>query len=85
MNKLITASINLSKIDKKKIIDGKTGKWLDLVIWFNDEPDQYGNNLSIQQKTERDEKRIYLGNGKLFVPKEVLTDEPESNIPDLPF
>ena len=50
MNKLMTASINLSKIDKTRIIEGKNGKYIDLVIWFNEEPDQYGNNFSIQQR-----------------------------------
>jgi hypothetical protein len=30
----MTASINLSKIDKTKIIDGKNGKYNDLVIWL---------------------------------------------------
>ena len=89
MNKLMTASINLSKIDKTKIIDGKNGKYIDLVIWFNEEPDQYGNNFSIQQKTDMGGAKIYLGNGKYYIPKEKeekrkKTDVEEKNS-DLPF
>jgi len=75
-NKLMTASINLSKIDKSKIIEGKNGKYIDLVIWFNEEPDQYGNNFSIQQKTAMGESKIYLGNGKYYVPREIQEEPP---------
>ena len=65
-----TASVNLSKIDKSKLITGKNGdKYLNIVIWDNDEPDAYGNHFSIQQKLSKEEidagmKPIYLGNGK---------------------
>jgi len=70
MAKLISASINVTKIDKTKLIDGKTGKWLPLSISLKDEADQYGNNCSIsigQSKEEREAKTeiIYLGNGKV--------------------
>jgi len=74
MNKLMTASIDVTKIDKSKLIEGRKGKYLNLLIWFNEEPDQYGNNFSIQQK---DCKGVYLGNGKYYVPKEEQTDNLE--------
>lgn len=66
---IVNASINLSKVEKSKIIDGKKGKYLPLTIFINDEVDQFGNNASIivsQTKEERDAKtpRVYLGNGK---------------------
>ena len=77
MAKLLTGSINLSKIDKTKIIStDKNGnpfengsKFLNIVVWINDEPDQYGNNASIQisqSKEERESgvKSIYIGNLK---------------------
>lgn len=70
MSKLINAKINFSKIDKDRIFKGQTGDWLDLSIWINDKPDQYGNDVSIEQKTNKDEKKIYLGNGKFYVKKE---------------
>lgn len=78
MAKLISASINLTKIPKDKIIDGKTGKWIPLTISLNDELDQFENDCSIsiqQSKEERDAKtkKVYVGNGKV-----VWTDEKES-------
>lgn len=66
MGKLIRASINLSKIKKELIFDGKTGKHLNLSIWINEEPDQYGNLVSIQQSTKEGEQKIYLGNGNFY-------------------
>ena len=68
-NKLFTGKINLSKIDKTKLFKGKKGTYLDVAIWFNELPDQYGNNLSIQQSTKKDEPNIYLGEAKFYTPK----------------
>lgn len=71
MAQLISASINLSKIDKSKIIEGKEGaKYLNIQIALNDQADNYGNTVAItinQLKEERDAKtpKIYLGNGKV--------------------
>lgn len=75
MAQLINASINLSKIDKSKIIEGKEvngvkNKYINITISINDEIDQYGNQVSIyesQSQTEREAKanRNYLGNGKV--------------------
>ncbi len=69
MARTITASINLSKIDKSKLIKGQKGTYLNLVLFVNDEPDQFNNNVAIAQsqtKEERDggAKTNYLGNGK---------------------
>lgn len=78
MNKLFIGRINLSKIDKTKIFKGKKGKYIDIAVWFSEEPDQYGNNLSIQQSTKKDEPKIYLGEAKFYVPKE-KEEAPKSN------
>ena len=70
MARLVSASINLSLIDKSKIVEGKNGaKYYDITIAFNDEKDKYGNDCTItagQTKEEREAKakKIYLGNGK---------------------
>jgi hypothetical protein len=77
MSKLLTGSIDLNKIDKTKIVStDKNGnpfengaKYLNVVVWINDEADQYGNNASIQiiqSKEEREAgaKAIYIGNLK---------------------
>ena len=70
MSKIISASIDLSKIDKSKIKAGKAGqKYYNISIILNDEKDQYGNDISVvegQTKEEREAKtkKVYLGNGK---------------------
>lgn len=74
---MLTGSIDLTKIDKKRIVStDKNGqpfqngaKYLNIVLWINDEVDQYGNIASIQEsltKEERDAglKPTYLGNLK---------------------
>lgn len=76
---MLTGAIDLNKIDKTKIVTtNKYGepfengaKYLNIVIWINDEPDQYGNDASIQvsqKKEERDQniKPTYIGNLKEF-------------------
>jgi hypothetical protein len=77
MSKLLTGSIDLSKIDKTKIVstdkNGKPfengAKYLNVVVWINDEADKYGNNASIQISQSKEEreagaKAIYIGNLK---------------------
>lgn len=70
MGKLITASINVKKIDKSMLVEGSKGTWLNLTIWINDANDRYGNDVSIEQRTEKGEDKIYLGNGKTYKPTE---------------
>ena len=43
MASIIKASINLSNVDKSKVIEGKKGKYLPIVITLNDDLDQFGN------------------------------------------
>jgi hypothetical protein len=99
MATLINASIDLTKVDKTKLIKGK---YLNLTISVNDNLDNYGNNVALtiqQSKEERDLKasKTYLGNGKVvYTNGEVKVaekqDKPLQNtsdkfkdIPDLPF
>tara|TARA_R100001163_G_C4871761_1_gene73251 strand:+ start:30 stop:338 length:309 start_codon:yes stop_codon:yes gene_type:complete len=67
MASIIKCSINLSNIDKSKVIDGKKGKYLPITITLNDEVDQFGNQGPVvisQTKEERESKvaKVYLGN-----------------------
>ena len=70
MAQIINASIDLSKIDKSKIVEGKNGaKYYNFSITVNDEKDQYGNDVKLtaqQSKEEREAKatKVYIGNGK---------------------
>ena len=74
---MLTGSIDLNKIDKTKIVStDKNGnpfengaKYLNVVVWLNDEADKYGNSASIQISQSKEEreagvKAIYIGNLK---------------------
>jgi len=70
MASIIATSIDLTKIPKDKIINGKKGKYLPITITINDELDNFGNNGPVvvqQTKEERDAKvdKVYLGNVKV--------------------
>lgn len=75
MGQLITASINLLEIDKTKIIEGKKGKYLNLTIWINETPDKFGNDVSLEQRVDKGEKKIYLGNGKTYKKSQTENNE----------
>ena len=67
---IIKASIDLTKIPKEKIVDGKKGKYINIVVNVNNDVDQFGNQASVivdQTKDERAAKaaKTYLGNGKI--------------------
>jgi hypothetical protein len=74
MAEILSGSIDLSKIDKSKIVekklkDGSTAKFLNINISINNEVDQYGNiaGLTISQTQEERQaktKKVYLGNLK---------------------
>ena len=70
MASIIATSIDLTKIPKDKIVEGKKGKYLPITITINDEVDQFGNQGPVivqQSKEERDAKteKVYLGNVKV--------------------
>ena len=70
MAQLFSASIDVSKISKDKLVKGEKGNYLNVTISINDEEDTYGNVLTItesQTKEEREAKakKNYLANGKL--------------------
>ncbi len=67
MASIINFSIDLNKIPKEKIINGKKGKYLPITLTLNDEVDNFGNNEPVivaQSKEERESKagKVYLGN-----------------------
>lgn len=70
MSKIISASIDLNKIDKSRIKEHKNGaKYYNLTIICNDTQDTYGNDVSIQQGQTPEEraakaKKVFIGNGK---------------------
>ena len=64
----ISISVNVQKIDKARFVDGKKGRYMDLVLFETPESD-YGDYL-VKQRADKGEKMPILGNGKYFAPKE---------------
>ena len=64
--------IDVSKIDKSRIFEGKKGKYLDMTLFIDTEKEsEYGDNGMIVQavtKEERDQdiQGAILGNAKIF-------------------
>ena len=68
---LVKMSVNVDKIRKERLYQGKKGTYLDLMVRINDEVDEYGNNVSVwenqtQEEREAKARRNYLGNGKII-------------------
>lgn len=76
--KIINASIDVTQIDKSKLVttnkEGKPfkdgGKYLNVTIKLWDEPDKFGNDVSITEPQTEDQRKAgdkpkYLGNGKV--------------------
>ena len=68
----ISIKLDVTKIDKSRIFEGKKGKYLDLTTFIDTEAlDEYGNNGFISQSVSKDEraqgvKTPILGNAKVF-------------------
>lgn len=66
MSAILNLSIDLSKVDKSKLVDGK---YLNTQVFINDDT-RYGNNVSMaysQSKEERESKvqKQYIANGRV--------------------
>ena len=85
MAQIISVSIDLTKLDKSRIIEGKNGaKYYNLTINVNDEKDQYGNDASVitsQTQEERQAKapKTYLGNGRVVWSNNSTQAQPTSS------
>lgn len=68
----VNIKIDVSKIDKSRLFQGKKGTYLDLTAFIDpDNPGQYGDHGMISQATTKEEreqgvKTPILGNCKVF-------------------
>ena len=64
----IELTINVSKVEKERLFQGKKGKYLTMTAFVDlDQQDQYGNNGMItHKKNEGEERAPILGNSKVF-------------------
>jgi len=88
MASIMKANIDLNKIPKDKIYQGKKGKYLPITITINDELGNYGDSGPIiveQTKEEREAKvdKVYLGNVKIVWTNGTNVDAaPRDNVQD---
>ena len=62
----ISINVNVDKIDKKKFVTGKKGRYVDLVLWETPES-EFGDYL-VKQRGNVGDRLPILGNGKYFKP-----------------
>lgn len=64
----IELKIDVTKIDKSRLYEGKKGKYLTMTVFVDVEnDDEYGNNGMItHKKLEGEDKAPILGNAKVF-------------------
>jgi hypothetical protein len=73
----ISINVNVDKLDKKRLFEGKKGRYLDLVL-FETPDSEYGDYM-VKQRGDKGEKMPILGNGKYFKPKDGAKKEPKSD------
>jgi hypothetical protein len=73
---LFKGAINLKKLgdlvraNHACIYTNEAGeKYVNVDIWLNDKEDQFGNKVSIQAQTKKEEPKVYLCNAKEYKPK----------------
>ena len=64
----VELSIDVTKIEKARLFQGKKGKYLTMTVFIDpDNKDQFGNNGMItHKKNEGEERAPILGNCKVF-------------------
>tara|TARA_R110000824_G_scaffold377321_1_gene568600 strand:+ start:1411 stop:1737 length:327 start_codon:yes stop_codon:yes gene_type:complete len=70
MASIISGSIDLTKIDKSKIYEGKKGKYYPVTVVLNNEIGTFGDSGYIQTEQTKDERaakqpKTFLGNVKV--------------------
>jgi hypothetical protein len=56
---MIKLNINVTRIERARIVPGKNGKYLDLVLFENrNGPDQYGNDGFVAHDVTKDEREL---------------------------
>ena len=86
MQKLISLSIDVSKIDAKRLYKGKKGQYLSATLFLKEEVDQYGNNGFIVESITKEEreggqKGTILGNAKFLVSGSAPKQDDDESLP----
>lgn len=83
---MIKISINVTKLDKARFVQGKNGTYCNLVLFENKQADQYGNDYSVKQDCTAEERQggvqmPYVGNGKTIGGKPPARPQRQSSPP----
>ena len=78
MTRIVRLKIDVTKIDKERLFQGKKGTYLDATVFLDDDPGQYGDNGMITQDVSKEEREAgtrgaILGNATIA---KVLGEEP---------
>ena len=76
----VEVKINVSKIDRERLYQGKTGKWLTMTTFIDlDQKDQYDNNgfIAHEKKEHEEGNPPILGNVKVFWKDEGQAQQPQ--------
>ena len=71
---IIRLKIDVTKIDKSRLFQGKKGTYLDATLFLSDEPGQFGDNGMITQDVSKEEREAgtrgeILGNATIMTPR----------------
>ena len=84
MQEPIKISIDVTKIDKSAIYEGKKGKYLSLVIWPNrNGEDQWGNIATVKQDMgaeRKGEQTPIIGNAKPLRKRQDSAPKPQQTM-----
>jgi len=95
MTRIVRLKIDVTKIEKDRLFQGKKGTYLDATVFLNDEPGQYGDNGMITQDVSKEEREAgtkgnILGNATIL--KVMDDDRPaakpepdDEDMDDIPF
>lgn len=86
MQKLISLSIDVDKLDVKRLYKGKKGKYLSATLFLKEEVDQYGNNGFIVESITKEEreaghKGTIIGNAKFLVSGSASKQDDSESLP----
>lgn len=83
--KILTGTIDVSKIQKERLYKGKKGTYLNITIFLNEENDKYNNNGFVIESLSKEERQSgikgnIIGNVKYYGNKQEqpLFEEPIS-------
>jgi len=86
MQKLISLSIDVDKLDVKRLYKGKKGNYLSATLFLKEETDRYGNNGFIvesitKEEREAGQKGTIIGNAKFLVSGSAPKQDEVSDLP----